>query len=154
MITKKIYLYFPKSETEKPIVYQLVKQFDLIVNIFRAKVTSEEEGYLSLEVTGTQENIDRAFEFLNGFDVDIHAGNKGMIWDAGRCGQCGACVVHCPTGALSIVDRASLRCRLSLRRLLLKLLRPGAATPDLRCASIAPSPGRTPTCGSPARPLT
>ncbi len=39
MITKKIYLYFPKSETEKPIVYQLVKEFDLIVNIFRAKVT-------------------------------------------------------------------------------------------------------------------
>lgn len=105
MITKKIYLYFPKSETEKPIVYQLVKQFDLIVNIFRAKVTSEEEGYLSLEVTGTQENIDRAFEFLNGFDVDIHAGNKGMIWDAGRCGQCGACIAHCPTGALSIIDR-------------------------------------------------
>ncbi len=105
MITKKVYLYFPKSETEKPIVYQLVKQFDLIVNIFRAKVTSEEEGYLSLEVTGTQENIDRAFEFLGGFDVDIHAGNKGMIWDAGRCGQCGACIVHCPTGALSMVDR-------------------------------------------------
>ena len=107
MITKKVYLYFPKSETEKPIVYQLVKQFDLIVNIFRAKVTSEEEGYLSLEVTGTQENIDRAFEFLNGFDVDIHAGSKGMIWDVVRCGQCGACVVHCPTGALSFVDLAT-----------------------------------------------
>ena len=107
MITKKIYLYFPKSETEKPIVYQLVKQFDLIVNIFRAKVTSEEEGYLSLEVTGTQENIDRAFGFLGTFHVDIHAGNKGMLWDAARCGQCGACVVHCPTGALSIIDRAT-----------------------------------------------
>jgi len=107
MITKKIYLYFPKSETEKPIVYHLVKDFDLIVNIFRAKVTSEEEGYLSLEVTGTPENIDRAYAFLGTFDVDIHAGNKGVHWDEGRCGQCGACVVHCPTGALSIVDRAT-----------------------------------------------
>lgn len=107
MITKKIYLYFPKSETEKPIVYRLVKEFDLVVNIFRAKVTPEEEGYLSLEVTGTEENIDRAFTFLGGFDVVIHAGNKSVRWDEGRCAQCGACVVHCPTGALSIVDRAT-----------------------------------------------
>ena len=104
MITKKIYLYFPKSETEKPIVYQLVKDFDLIVNIFRAKVTPEEEGYLSLEVTGTQENIDRAFAFLSGFDVDIHAGNKGVHWEENRCVHCGACIVHCPTHALSFGD--------------------------------------------------
>jgi ferredoxin len=107
MITKKIYLYFPKSETEKPIVYRLVKEFDLVVNIFRAKVTPEEEGYLSLEVTGTEENIDRAFTFLSGFDVVIHAGNKSVRWDESRCAQCGACVVHCPTGSLSIVDRAT-----------------------------------------------
>ena len=107
MITKKIYLYFPKSETEKPIVYQLVKQFDLIVNIFRAKVTPEEEGYLSLEVSGTSDNIDRAFAFLQGFDVVIHAGNKGVHWDADRCAHCGACVVHCPTQALHLADRAT-----------------------------------------------
>jgi len=105
MITKKIYLYFPKSETEKPIVYQLVKDYDLIVNIFRAKVTPEEEGYLSLEVTGTQKNLDRAFAFLTTFDVVIHAGNKGMHWDESRCVHCCACVVHCPTAALSIIDR-------------------------------------------------
>jgi len=107
MINKKVYLYFPKSETDKPIVYQLVKDFDLVVNIFRAKVTPEEEGYLSLEVSGTQENIDRAFAFLRTFDVVIHAGDKGVHWDEDRCVHCGACVVHCPTGALSIVDRAT-----------------------------------------------
>ena len=100
MITKKIYLYFPKSETEKPIVYHLVKDYDLIVNIFRAKVTPEEEGYLVLDVTGTEENIERALAFLGGFNVVIHAGNKGVRWDEGRCTHCGACVVHCPTEAL------------------------------------------------------
>ena len=107
MITKKIYLYFPKSETEKPIVYPLVKDFDLVVNIFRAKVTPEEEAYLSLEVSGTSDNIERAFAFLKGFDVIIHAGNKGVHWDADRCAHCGACVVHCPTQALHLADRAT-----------------------------------------------
>jgi len=68
-------------------------------------VTPEEEGYLSLEVTGSQANIDRAYAFLGGFEVVIQAGNKSVRWDEGRCAQCGACVVHCPTQALSIVDR-------------------------------------------------
>ncbi|MGI6656824.1 MAG: NIL domain-containing protein [Desulfobulbus sp.] len=105
--TKNIYLYFPKSETEKPIVYRLVKDYDLIVNIFRAKVTSEEEGYLSLEVTGTPENIERAFAYLDSFDVQIHTSRKSVLWDAERCTHCGACVVHCPPRALSFVDQAS-----------------------------------------------
>ena len=87
MITKKIYLYFPKSETEKPIVYHLVKDFDLIVNIFRAKVTSEEEGYLSLEVTGTPENIDRA--------------TRTVAFNEESCVECLACIAACPFGACS-----------------------------------------------------
>lgn len=105
-ITKKLYLYFPKSETEKPIVYQLVKEFGLIINIFRAKVTPEEEGYLSLEVTGEAEDMERAFAYLATLDVVIHAGNKGLLWEAERCTSCGACVVHCPTGALAFQDMA------------------------------------------------
>ena len=100
-ITKKIYLYFPKSETEKPIVYRLVKDFNLIINIFRAKVTPEEEGYLSLDVTGEVEDIERAFAYLSTLELVIHAGTKGLHWDENRCIHCGACVVHCPTGALA-----------------------------------------------------
>lgn len=108
-ITKKIYLYFPKSETEKPIVYQLVKDFNLIINIFRAKVTPEEEGYLSLDVTGQEADIERAFAYLSTLDVTIHTSNKGMHWDAERCTHCGACVVHCPTGALAFAEPAIRR---------------------------------------------
>ena len=100
-ITKKIYLYFPKSETEQPSVYRLVKDFNLIINIFRAKVTPEEEGYLSLDVTGEAEDIERAFAYLSTLELVIHAGNKGLHWDENRCIHCGACVVHCPTGALA-----------------------------------------------------
>ena len=51
-VTKKLMLYFPECETEKPIVYHLVKDYDLVVNIFRAIVTPEEEGFLVLDVTG------------------------------------------------------------------------------------------------------
>ena len=105
MITKKVYLYFPKSETEKPIVCQLIRKFDLDINIFRAKVTPEEEGYLSLEITGTPDHIEQAYDYLNEFDVLIHAGNKGLHWDSESCTHCGNCLVHCPTSALAFADR-------------------------------------------------
>ncbi len=107
MITKKVYLYFPKSETEKPIVCQLIKDYDLTINIYRAKVTPEEEGYLSLEITGTQENIEKAYQYLEEFDVVIHAGTKALHWDSERCTHCGNCLVHCPTEALFFVDKAT-----------------------------------------------
>ena len=63
MITRKLFFRFPKSETEKPIVYHLVKDHNLIINIFRAKVTAEDEGYLVLDVTGKEEDIERGLDF-------------------------------------------------------------------------------------------
>ena len=63
-VTKKLMLWFPKCECEKPIVYHLVRDYDLLVNVFRARVTPEEEGYLALDVTGTEANIERAMEYI------------------------------------------------------------------------------------------
>ncbi|MFO8003054.1 NIL domain-containing protein [Thioalkalivibrio sp.] len=103
--TRKLYLYFPKSETEKPIVYHMVKDYDLVINIFRAKVTPEEEGYLVLDVTGEEANIDKALEFLDEFDVEINsAGKRGFRWESEVCTHCGNCLPHCPTAALQIAD--------------------------------------------------
>ena len=105
MITKRLLLFFPQCETEKPIVYHLVKDYDLIVNIFRAKVTPEEEGYLVLDITGSEENIGRGMEYVRTFRVTVDEARKGVRWDEKKCAQCGNCLTHCPTGALFIKDR-------------------------------------------------
>ncbi len=107
-VTKKLMLFFPKCECEKPIIYHLVKDYDLVVNVFRAKVTPEEEGYLVLDVTGSQESIDNAMEFIKTFDVTINSTGKGLTWDSDACTGCGHCVVHCPTDALHIADRKTM----------------------------------------------
>jgi L-aspartate semialdehyde sulfurtransferase ferredoxin len=104
-VTQKMMLFFPKCECEKPIIYHLVKDYNLIVNVYRAKVTPEEEGYLVLDVTGTQADIDRATEFLKTFKVTINLAGKGVTWDPDRCTHCGHCVTHCPTQALCVADR-------------------------------------------------
>ena len=109
MITKKLMLYFPKSETEKPIVYHLVKDYNLVINIFRAKVTPEEYGYLVLDVTGTDEDIRRGMEFVKTLNVQVDESHKGVRWDEATCTNCGNCISHCPTAALHIPDRATMK---------------------------------------------
>lgn len=106
-VTRKLMLRFPSCECEKPIIYHLVKDHDLVVNVFRAKVTPEEEGYLVLDLTGLEKNINNALEFVKTFNVSINNIDKGVTWDAELCTHCGHCVTHCPVGALDITDRAS-----------------------------------------------
>lgn len=106
-ITKKLMLFFPKCECEKPIIYHLVKDHNLIVNVYRAKVTPEEEGYLVLDVTGAEKDIENAMAFVKTFNVTISDTGKGVIRDEDACAHCGHCVAHCPTEALHIPDRTT-----------------------------------------------
>lgn len=109
MITKKYLLFFPRCETEKPIVYHLVKDYNLIINIFRAKVTPEEEGYLVLDITGEESDIQKGMDFVKTFDVTINATARGLRWDDQRCTHCGNCIPHCPSDALHIPNRKTMR---------------------------------------------
>ena len=106
-VTKKLMLSFPRCECEKPIIYHLVKDHNLIVNVYRAKVTPEEEGYLILDVTGTEGDIDAGMDFVKTFNVTINYSGKGVTWNADECTHCGHCITHCPTGALHIADEAT-----------------------------------------------
>ena len=71
-ITRKLMLFFPTCECEKPIIYHLVKDYDLVVNVFRAKVTPREEGYLVLDVSGAPTDIERALDFVKTFRVTVN----------------------------------------------------------------------------------
>lgn len=97
-------LYFPRCECEKPIIFHLVKDYDLIVNVFRAKVTPEEEGFLVLDVTGTEKQIQNGIDFVKTFNVTVNFTGKGVTRDEQQCTHCGYCIPYCPTGALSITD--------------------------------------------------
>ena len=106
-LTQKLMLDFPRCECEKPIIYHLVKDYDLVVNVYRAKVTPEERGYLALDVTGTEENIQKALEYVKTFNVIVNPTGKGLTRDPIACTHCGHCVTHCPTKALHIEDTSS-----------------------------------------------
>jgi len=108
MVSKKIVLKFPKEVGDKPIVYKLIKDFDLVFNILRAQVSPEKEGLLVMELTGDQKNIDAGEKYLKDNKVTIQPLSKDIQRDEKKCTDCSACIVHCPTDALYIKDRDTM----------------------------------------------
>jgi L-aspartate semialdehyde sulfurtransferase ferredoxin len=108
-ITKKYLLNFSSQVSEKPLVYHLVKDFDLIINIFRAKITDQEEGFMVLEISGLPEQLEQGVEYIKLQNVVVDEAEKGVRWNEEQCTQCGNCLSHCPTGALHITVPTSRR---------------------------------------------
>jgi len=105
---RKVLLYFPKCETEKPIVSHLVRDYNLMVNLFRAKVTENEEGYLVLDLDGSDKDIDKAIDYLSGLGIQITETETSIRWDKDLCISCGNCLTHCAPHALNIDDRSTM----------------------------------------------
>lgn len=102
VVSKRIVLHFPKRLTSQPIVYRLVKDFDLEFNILKASVTPGEEGLLVMELTGEQRNYDKGIKYLTDAGVKIQSLSQDVVRNEERCTHCGACITLCPSGAFSL----------------------------------------------------
>lgn len=102
MISKKIVLHFPKRLVDQPIVYKLVKDFDLKFNILKASVTPEEEGLMVMELNGKAENYDRGVEYLKSCGVKIQSLSHDILRNENKCINCGVCVPICSVSALEV----------------------------------------------------
>ena len=108
MSSIRIVLTFPKKLVDKPIVYKLIKDFDLVFNILKASITPDEEGLMVLEISGDKKKIDEGVKFLKDQGVKIQPLSKDIKVNWDKCTQCGACVSICPTDALYIKDRKTM----------------------------------------------
>jgi hypothetical protein len=59
----RLFVSFPEEIVDRPIVYEIVKRFDVVPNIRRANVEAH-SGWLILEVKGQAEQLDAAIAFL------------------------------------------------------------------------------------------
>lgn len=100
MTSKRIVLHFPHRLVDQPIVYKLVKDFDLKFNILKAYVTPQEEGLMVLELSGKKENFNKGVEYLQSCGVKIKPLSQDVVRNESKCTDCGVCVPICPTGAL------------------------------------------------------
>ncbi len=101
-ISKRIVLRFPRRLVDRPIVYRLIKDFDLEFNILKASVTPDEEGLMVIELRGEQENYDKGIRYLTKTGVKIQSLSQDVTRNEERCTHCGACITICPTGAFAL----------------------------------------------------
>ncbi len=102
MATRIYILRFPKETSNEPMIYQLVKQYDVEFNILKADILPQREGVMVLELKGIKDSVNQGLEFLKSFGVKVERLAAVIRRDDEKCFQCGACTGICPVGALFI----------------------------------------------------
>jgi len=70
MAKKQVTLIFPQHLIKEPVIYMMAKEYDVIPNIRRARVT-ESVGEVTLELEGSEEALKKAVVFLETKGVKV-----------------------------------------------------------------------------------
>jgi len=72
----RVKLTFPQHLIKEPVIFRMAKEYDIMPNIRRARVT-ETVGEMVLELEGEDENIQKGIESLRqqGVDVELVEGD-------------------------------------------------------------------------------
>lgn len=102
MATHIYILRFPKETSSEPIIYQLVKQYDVEFTILKADILPQREGVMILELKGPKDKVTSGLKYLKSFGVKVERLAAAINRDDDKCFQCGACTGICPVAALYI----------------------------------------------------
>ena len=70
MARKQVTLIFPQHLIKEPVIYMMAKEYDIIPNIRRARVT-DNVGEVTLELEGSDEGLKSAVAFLEKKGVKV-----------------------------------------------------------------------------------
>ena len=59
----RLFVSFPEDLVDRPMIYEVVKRFDVVPNIRRANV-EQHSGWVILELNGEQEQLDGSVAYL------------------------------------------------------------------------------------------
>jgi hypothetical protein len=74
----RVRLTFPANLVQEPILYRLVKDFDILINIRRADVKAD-HGWVALEMEADQETLERGVTWLKQRGVQIDPIERDVI---------------------------------------------------------------------------
>lgn len=99
----KYVLGYSADTVSEPILWKLVKEYDIRVNILRAEISPGQEGNLLVEFDVAEErNLRSAIAWIESIGVSCVSVAKRLTWDEAACTDCGACAGVCFSGAIDI----------------------------------------------------
>jgi len=108
VVKNRVVCYFSASQSEQPIIFRLARDYDLVINIIKADINPQKEGYLVVELSGEKQSYENGLNYLRDLGVRVEPLSQTVVWHEDVCIQCGACTSFCPTGALVITDRETM----------------------------------------------
>ena len=124
MHAEMLILRFGKEVVDQPIIYRLVKDYDLEFNLLKATIYPRKEGLIVMELRGHPKNFRRGIRYLKDSGVKVQRvaheverneevcfqcgalyverPEMNVAFDASKCSACELCVVVCPARAMEV----------------------------------------------------
>jgi ABC-type methionine transport system ATPase subunit len=75
---KRVKLTFPQQLIKEPVIFTMAKQFNVMPNIRRARVT-ETVGEMILELDGTEQSLDQGIQWLKGRGIQVEMAEGDIV---------------------------------------------------------------------------
>lgn len=75
-LERKVYLTYPPYLVDQPILHELIRKFDVVVNILEANVTRQ-EGWLLVAVRGEEQVVNEGLEWMSAQGIEVKEWAKG-----------------------------------------------------------------------------
>jgi heterodisulfide reductase subunit A-like polyferredoxin len=107
MTSKRFVLTFSPDATGEPITYNLIKKYDIMVNIVKADVSPGKIGHLVMEMTAPPAILKKGMQYIRQQNVECEPIEKKIHCREDLCIHCGACTAVCFAGALTMDRRTA-----------------------------------------------
>jgi ABC-type methionine transport system ATPase subunit len=74
----RLFVSFPEELVDRPMIYEVVKRFDVVPNLRRANV-EQHSGWVILELNGDQEQVDGAIAYLEELGCTVNTMEGDVI---------------------------------------------------------------------------